>query len=299
MSLAIGALLVAILLLPGIVFRYLYIRSDALRKTIDLSLLSEAVFILIPSLLLHLFGRLVAEHLLGWDINLRQIYLLLTNSSAIDFALIDEGYPFFVGYILTLCILAGALAIGFQQLVVRLGWDERYKLLRIYNDWDKFFSGHALPKAEREQIEFIQVDVVCSSSAGDVLYTGVLENYSLNKDQGIDRIFLSNAFRRELKDDLQLDSMTVSLPADYPSYRTKDFDDRYYALPGAYFVIPFGEIKNLNIIYNTLKETSAPATDSLIVQKAAGAAAGAGQGPEKGPGANEGPTSPSDLGDGK
>lgn len=255
MNLAIGALLVAILLLPGILFRYLYIRSDALRKTIDLSLLNEVVFILTPSLLLHLLGRGMVSGILGWEVNLQQLYLLLTNGGGIDFAAIDAGYPKFVGYTLFLCFLGGAAGVLFQKVVVMFGWDERYKILRIYNDWDKYFSGHVLPPAEREKIDFIQLDVVVNTAKGDVLYTGVLKNYSLNKDQGIDRVFLTNVYRRDFTNDLYAEgNVPMGVPAGTPSHLVKDFDERYYKMPGAYFVIPFGEIKNLNIIYNTLEE---------------------------------------------
>ena len=255
MSLAVGALLVAILLLPGIVFRYLYIRSDALRKTIDLSLLNEAVFILGPSLLLHLFGLVLLDALAGYRPHVEQLYLLISGQGAerLEFDTISAGFPTFVVYILALCVVAGFMGISLQKLVVRYGWDERYKILRIYNDWDKYFSGHVLPPAEREQIDFVQVDVVVNTADGDVLYTGILENYTLNKDQGIDRVFMSHVHRRAFRDDAAPDG----------PLRARAVDDRYYELPGNFFVVPFSEIRNLNIIYNTLEE----AGDGAQVQK--------------------------------
>ncbi len=256
MNLAFGALLAAILLLPGIVFRYIYIRSDALRKSIDLSLLSEAVFILVPSLGMHVLGLLFTKHLLGWQRDLETIYLLITGGDTKDtFSVVEDGFIYFVIYMLVLSLLAGFAGKFARKLAVWRGWDERYKFLRIYNDWDKYFSGHVLPPAERKKIDFIQVDVVVQSAEGDVLYTGVLKNYSLNKDQGIDRLFLSNVYRRKFAEDLASTKKEQPVtPPGYPTYRVKDFDSRYYALPGAYFVIPFGEIRNLNIIYNTIEE---------------------------------------------
>ncbi len=256
MNLAFGALLAAILLLPGVIFRYIYIRSDSLRKSIDLSLLSEAVFILVPSMVAHSFGLLFTKYALGWERDLETIYYLVTgDNDGLEFQTVENGFLYFVGYILILSLLAAFMGKWARQLAVWRGWDERYKFLRIYNDWDKYFSGHVLPPAERKKIDFIQVDVMVNSDKGDVLYTGVLQNYSLNKDQKIDRLFLSNVYRREFTDDLDENKEErEEAPPGYPSYRVKDFDDRYYALPGAYFVIPFGEIMNLNIIYNTFEE---------------------------------------------
>lgn len=256
MNLAFGALLAAILLLPGIIFRYIYIRSDALRKSIDLSLLSEAVFILVPSLGMHVLGLLFTKHALGWRRDLETLYLLITGGDTSEnFRTVENGFVYFVGYMLVLSLLAGFAGKYARKLAVWMGWDERYKFLRIYNDWDKYFSGHVLSPAERAKIDFIQVDVMVGSAEGDVLYTGVLQNYTLNKDQGIDRLFLSNVYRRKFKEDLNgQPSERQDAPPGHPSFRVKDFDDRYYALPGAYFVIPFGEIRNLNIIFNTLEE---------------------------------------------
>lgn len=247
MSLAIGALLVAILLLPGIIFRYLYIRSDALRKTIDLSLLSEAVFILGPSLLLHLFGLVSLGMLLDYVPNVEQLYFLLTGQGGdrLDFNAVILGFPYFVLYIFALCFIAGFLGVSLQKLVVRYGWDERYKILRIYNDWDKYFSGHVLPPEKRKRIDFVQVDVVVNTAEGDVLYTGVLRNYTLNKEQGIDRLFMSQVYRRAFREDAAPDEALL---------RERAVDSRYYELPGNFFVIPFSEIRNLNIIYNTIEE---------------------------------------------
>jgi len=217
LNLAFGALLAAILLLPGIVFRYIYIRSDALRKSIDLSLLSEAVFILVPSLGMHVLGLLFTKHLLGWQRDLETIYLLITGGDTKDtFSVVEDGFIYFVIYMLVLSLLAGFAGKFARKLAVWRGWDERYKFLRIYNDWDKYFSGHVLPPAERKKI---------------------------------------NVYRRKFAEDLASTKKEQPVtPPGYPTYRVKDFDSRYYALPGAYFVIPFGEIRNLNIIYNTIEE---------------------------------------------
>ncbi|MEL7160372.1 MAG: DUF6338 family protein [Bacteroidota bacterium] len=262
MSLAFGALLAAVLLLPGIVFRYLYIRSDGLRKSIDLSLLNEAVFILSVSLILHLVGRWLTKVIFQQRASLEEIYNLLTGKNTPDFAVIDAGFSWFVLYILILCLVAALLALGLQKLVSRMGWDERFKILRIYNDWDKYFSGAILRQKTGEDFDFVQVDVLVGTSEGDVLYSGILENYSLNKDQGIDRLFLSEVYRRDFVEDKEAKSRgTVEMKTvmGYSVWETspaknKEFDRRYYRMPGNYFVIPFGEIRNLNIIYTKIEE---------------------------------------------
>ncbi|MEM9527078.1 MAG: hypothetical protein AAGA31_10735 [Bacteroidota bacterium] len=259
MSLAFGALLAAVLLLPGIVFRYLYIRSDGLRKSIDLSLLNESVFILSSALLLHVTGRWVVKVILRKDVGLEQLYLLLTGGKAPDFSVIDAGFSSFVAYILSLCVAGGLGALALQKLVLRFGLDDRFKILRIYNDWDKYISGAVLRRETGLDFDYVQVDVLVATAEGDVLYSGVLENYSLNKDQGIDRLFLSDVYRRNFSQDVAEKPPGKRKKPHYSVNEVtvaKDFDERYYRMPGNYLVIPFGEIRNLNIIYTRLEEVA-------------------------------------------
>ena len=253
---AFTALLLAVLLLPGILFRYAYLRSNALRKTVDFSLLSELVFVLVPTLIIHLFGWLVTvllSSLFGYTPDLITLYDLLSGRPLGGEALtsLRTGFPLFVLYILMLCLLASLGGKLAQTWVLRRGWDERYKLFQIFNDWDKYFTGHVVLNEERANFDYVQVDVVVGSSEGDILYSGSLANYSLNREQGIDRIFMEFVYRRLLKDD-------VPVSPDPATAGDREADPRYYTMPGDYLVIPFSQIKTLNLSYKKLKPPHAP-----------------------------------------
>ncbi|WP_420461095.1 DUF6338 family protein [Neolewinella sp.] len=254
MSLALGALLLVLFLLPGIIFRYFYLRSETLRKTVDFSLLSEAVFILVPSLLLHLLGgNLVAA--LGSGPDTRTLYLLLAGSvDDTALAVVERSLTPFILYILLLCVLGGLLGMLGQYVVLRRGWDEQFRFLRIYNDWDKYFSGRVLSPERRKLLAFVQVDVVVSGGEGDILYTGELNNYSLNRDQGIDRIFISKVYRRRFRDDIVPDPPAGNQLQPFD----RSHDPRYYNMPGNFLVIPFSQVRNLNIVYVSLQPTDEP-----------------------------------------
>lgn len=262
MSLAFSALLAAVLLLPGIIFRYLYIRSDSLRKSIDLSLLSESVFILLSSLLLHWLGRGLYKTFFGTEASLRPLYNLLTGKEAPDFAVVNAGFSPFVIYITALCVVAGLSALLLQRFVLYFGLDDKFKLLRIHNDWDKYLSGSIVRRETGEDFDYVQVDVLVETGAGDVLYSGVLDNYTLNKDQMIDRLFLSDVYRRTFTEDApaaQRGRPGNPVTSVHAVSDRRDFTpDRYYRLPGNYLVIPFGQIRNLNIIYTRLREVASP-----------------------------------------
>ena len=245
MSFAFGALLIVLLLLPGITFRYAYIRSNSIRRSLDFSLLSEAIIMLLLALLLHGLGTWVA----GWfgvNTDLRILYLFATGGdlAVTDFAYLEAGYATFVGYILLLCGLASTLGYLTQQWVVTSSLDERYKVLRTLNDWDRYFTGYALSPEQRKKLNFIQVDLLVAGSGGEaVVYSGVLVNYSLNPAQGIDQIFLSRAIRR-------INSDHSATPTD--SMKQK------YQLPGDCLVVPFSQVRNLNIVYHFVQEEPAP-----------------------------------------
>jgi hypothetical protein len=60
----------------------------------------------------------------------------------------------------------------------------------VSNEWDTLFSGRKLDKRVRENIEYIQIDALVSTSEGDVVYCGILKHYILNKN-GLDKIFFA------------------------------------------------------------------------------------------------------------
>ncbi len=96
----------------------------------------------------------------------------------------------------------------------------------------------------KTRIELIQVDALINSSEGNFIYSGILENFFLSKDNGLDRIYLSNVYRRRLKDDLDADVPNVG-------YLARHQDTRYYSMPGYLFVATYDKIINMNITYYT------------------------------------------------
>ena len=250
MSFALGALLIVLLLLPGIAFRYAYIRSNSIRRSLDFSLLSEAVIMIVVALLLHTLGGWVAQTI-GLTPDVRLLYLLSTGGTLVsgDYQTLADSFTPFVGYTLLLSATGVGLGYALQQLVVHRGYDQRYKGLRVLNDWDRYFTGYVLPPERRSKLNFIWVDLLVDGSGGNaVLYSGVLENYSLNREQVIDQVFISSAIRRhnlDLSGVLPGPAESMALPPNYD-------------LPGEYLVIPFSQVRNLNITYSYVREGTPP-----------------------------------------
>lgn len=248
MSLAFGAILFILLLLPGIIFRFAYVRSHVLRRAVDLNLLTEAVLILVLTLLLHTLGTWVLILIDGAPDLILLLKMMVGGLGPDDYDDLGEAFWPFLGYSFVLALLGMSLGYVFQVIFLRLGWDERFKILRIFNDWDKYFMGYALTRAERRQLLWIQVDMeVNGGGSGQTIYSGVLEKYSLNRGQHIEQIFISNVIQRNLEGTTTPRGVLTSSEGKSRSAR-KSFSTSY-TIPGNYLAIPFTQIKNLNIVY--------------------------------------------------
>jgi hypothetical protein len=254
MNIALGAVLILLLLFPGILLRFAYLGGPYSRKNLQTSLVDELLLSLIPAIVLQTTGFWFVEYVIRQDIDLGLLYQLITGPSPafpqpIDFQRIEAALIFFSLYHLALFAIAVFLGRGIRQLVTRYNWDIRYHSLRFNNEWYYLLSGRIVDfpdmPGDSDSIDLVLVDVLTETKEGSYLYCGVLQKYYLSPTQGLDRIYLSNVYRRLLKDD------RTDQPADFAA---KESDARYYTMPGDLFVIPFAQIRNLNVTYYTLTE---------------------------------------------
>jgi hypothetical protein len=131
-----------------------------------------------------------------------------------------------------------------RAVIRKFKLDIRYKFFRLNNEWHYLFSGEILDfpdvVGESENIEIIQIDLLATTGEESVIYSGILQDYYLSKDNGLDRIYLSQVYRRKLKDDL----------AHADQSNIQKLDERYYQMPGELFVIHYDKIVNMNVTYH-------------------------------------------------
>jgi hypothetical protein len=141
--------------------------------------------------------------------------------------------------LILLAFTVGKLA---RFLVEKTHLDIPLHSLRYNNDWYYLLTGRMMNKAgwksKSNPVKYVFVDVLTETKEGNVLYCGFLESYYLSKD-GLDRICLSEVYRRRFNEDLKQDERPES----------KSDDERYYKMPGDLFVIPYSQIRNLNLTY--------------------------------------------------
>jgi hypothetical protein len=170
------------------------------------------------------------------------IYNLITGSRTEDLDAVKDSISAFLIYTLVIILVAAFAGIFIRALVRIFRLDTRLQFLRFRNEWHYLLSGEQDNLSKKNKIILVQVDALLNSSEGNVIYSGILDNYFLTKENSLDRLYLTNVFRRKLKDDLDADKPN-------PGFLARDTDERYYAMPGYLFVIPYDKIINLNITY--------------------------------------------------
>lgn len=179
-----------------------------------------------------------------------------TAEAPVDFEKLNEQLPLFLLY--NLIVLSSSFYAGkrIRTLIFEKDWDIRYEWLRLNNHWyyllkGKLYDINAGSKDEMlyKKIGFIQIDALVRDVDGEtVLYSGILENFYLAKDDGLDTLELILVYRRSFSKDQPDKKLTEEAPL-ATNLLDKETDERYYNMPGDYFVIPYSQVINLNVTY--------------------------------------------------
>lgn len=222
MNVAFGTLLILIFLSPGFVCRYAFLKGPYSRKNFRPSLSDEVFWSVIPSFFIQLLVLLFLQ-LIDIQPATKDLYLMMIGNAEVNFKLVNEGLGLFLIYSASLLLLSYVAGASARLIVSYFNIDLKYNLLKVNNEWYYLFSG----KLAESKVEFIQLDVLVHSNKekGTTLYSGILEDYFLNKDGGIDRLYLIEVYR-----------------------------DTKYEMPGDFFVIFGKDILNINLTYFKLKE---------------------------------------------
>lgn len=261
MNLLFSSILLFILIAPGLIFRFSYLQGTYAKINFKVSAIDEIFWALIPALFFQLTAILLLE---TFSMHVRiDIFYQLINGDAsadIDFNAMKSGFPSFLIYTGTLILFSAAMGRTMRTVIRKLKLDIRYKFFRLNNEWHYLFSGEILDfpdvVGESENIEIIQIDLLANTGEGTVIYSGILQDYYLSKDNGLDRIYLSQVYRRKLKDDL----------AHAEQSDIQKLDERYYQMPGELFVIQYDRIVNMNVTYHRFSLEDAEEHESATEQ---------------------------------
>ncbi len=239
MSIAFVTVLLFYLVLPGILLRRGYLSSRFSIKYISNKFFDEILLAIIPSIIIHTLAINLIRSFSKFEVDLKSVGFLLIGIQdkecmANVLSSIHENFNLIILYSVVLWLFS--LGIGhLSRIFVR--WrklDRNYKIFRFSNIWYYLFSGEYLSfpdtPSEEQDIDFIFVDVLVNTSSGQYIYVGILVNYFLSENGGLESIHIIQPSRRKLE------------------------EEKYYDIPSDILVIPYKEISNINIRYFSLDE---------------------------------------------
>lgn len=249
MNIALSTLILFLFLIPGFLFRRFYYTGEFSKQYFKQNFTDLVFPTLIPSLLFHALGIFLISHspfTSNYVVDVGVISGLISgvaNYEQVNRALLNI-YTYsgpILAYFLTISLISGVTGFLVKVLVRNLKLDRRQKIFRFQNEWHYIFSGEILdfPRVpgKAEDLDFTYVDALVKSDEGTIIYSGLLTEYVLSKEGGIDRLYLTDVKRRYLKND----------------EREKPGENKYYYMPGQFFVLPFQHVINLHITYYTVE----------------------------------------------
>jgi len=275
MGLAFPALVVLLLLLPGVLLSYAYRRGFFRRTPVTLGPIRNEIGPgIVWALALHAIFLPLLYWGFGWQPDL-QFFLGLADvadnaeaASPLERPAVIQLFWYLVGTN-AFALLAGWGVHG----VIRKGrLDLRYDWLRFSNEWYYLFSGEARifqsPQADRDvssirtffdtdDLDLVYVSMVVDQGNGPVLYWGVLADYFFDADGSLEKIVLERAQRRDMSDDDEsLKGGDDSSDSEQESRKRPIEDERFYPIRGHFLIIRYQDVINLNIEYLRLPEES-------------------------------------------
>src|SRR6478609_9477745 len=122
MNFLFNALIITLLLLPGVIVRLSYLNIAHGKKTFRSSFAEELLLSLIPTFIIQSVGFAIMQN----KIDLNTFYLLLINSDkTINYQLTKQSVGLFIIYCMTVYVLCWLLGILFRKLVMHYSLDVR------------------------------------------------------------------------------------------------------------------------------------------------------------------------------
>ena len=259
MNVAFPALLIALLILPGAIFRYSYARgswgwtSPVSFRSISDELAYSAVFAVgLHALWSYLGG------LLGYRVAIRALISFLSGSFGprgelfqTSMSALTAHPAAIVTYFLSLAFVAALTGRLAHAAVRKTKWDLRTQIFRFKNEWHYLLTGEALSFKEvslqSRDVDGVYLSAVVDHSKDSYLYRGIVEDWTFDRDGNLETIALSNAHRRLMSQD-RPQAHTEQPGAQIPP------DSRYYKIHGDLLVLRYTEIKTLNLDYFALSD---------------------------------------------
>lgn len=235
MNVAFPALLIFLLILPGLIFNSTFYKIENTPLTY-VPFTSKTIISAVVTLILHTLGLLILTYFTNHPLNAWPLLTLISGAQGKEYSAVLSSLNmsqilFFALYLLIIYFLAFICGYAVRSLIVKWRWD-RLSVFEIDSPWYYLFKGYDW---EDGNPGGVQIAAILEMGGSCFLYVGILEKFFLNVDGNIDRLVLTNAMRREIKNDKK------------PNESETDLLKRFYPIDGNYFVLKYSEVKNLNV----------------------------------------------------
>lgn len=243
MNVALPALIVFFLLLPGFVFRTNLKRVE--RTSLDFSpfgqLVTEAI---LWALLLHAGWLTLSDLLFAHDFKPVVLMKLLSSAPATQAEATEAvglQFNWIAAYFSSLLITSFIVPKAIRSIISRCRLDRAdakfSSLFRFHQaPWYYLLSGADFRSDDTP--DFIKVSAIVEVGKEAVLYVGVLDEFYVDADGQLDRIVLQNVARRPISSDKNTSDQAADALA-----------NRFYDVDGDSFVLRYNEAITLNIQY--------------------------------------------------
>lgn len=233
MNVAFPAVLMIILISPGLIFSLSFFQIDDL----PLSFTNKASVSIVATIIIHFLLMLVVYGI-GYEINFKEIFIFISGAHGEIYANAIRLISFtqVVGFIIYLIVAySSAFFLGklCRWCIKKFKLDKNFRGLRLDNPWYYLFAGYDYGE-QAEMPDGVRIAATADIAGKCYLFIGYLDHYFFDREGNIDRLILTDAMRRELEND-----KCVS--------EEKTIEERCYPIDGHYFVLKYSEIKNLNV----------------------------------------------------
>jgi len=249
MNLALSAILLIVLLLPGATaIRSYYSAFKAKQANVAMPFNDLLLKGLVISLLAHTLSIWFITRLCKGDVQLNILYDIIAGK---DIKISDQDLATILRQFFTynaILVVAGWILAKLVKRIVQVNnWDLNFFSLRSMNYWYILFTARYLEgrgvEGEQKKIDLVFLDVLTN---GNIIYSGILYdfNYSPQKDE-LENLVLKSTIKRNF-------NQTEEEKEHNPDHSTGD----PCSIPGDVFVVPLSSVINININYIEIEENA-------------------------------------------
>lgn len=241
MNVALPALIIFFVLLPGFIFRIRFKRVE--RTSLDFSPFGRiAAGAVISAAVAHLAWLTLSCLLFGQRFEPLVLMQLLSSAPASQIeaaAAVANDFDWIAAYFVTLLFASFAVPMLLRWAITKYRLDRASSPLRPMLRFHEAPWYYLLTGADFEEDEapdFVIVAAIIEVGKEAMLYTGVLDNFYFDSEGQLDRLVLQGVARR-------------SLARDKSAADEAQEADRFYQVDGDSFVLRYSEMITLNVQY--------------------------------------------------